>query len=203
MGVRIDGIDKITYNHADSYPAGLGKDMVLALETCLLDYKLDGLKKLARDIRVVVPNSTPSPEDIEHYRVYFEKVGTGQPTEWYALLRALQGNLRGTLEAGIMIDGQDTLRNSLYCEWAYIVNLDTEKFEVYRGFQRNPHKSGRFYALPPYKTRTEAFYPVALLAELPFEKLPETFDPQALHDAPEAPPPPPPKTVWERLNEDT
>lgn len=37
-----------------------------------------------------------------------------------------------------MIDDSEFLNDSLFCEWTYIINLDNEQFEVYRGFNKDP-----------------------------------------------------------------
>jgi len=59
-GFRHNGIDKVTYNHCDCYPSGLGKSV------------------------------------------------------------------------------------TLFCEWAYIVNLDDNVLEIYKGFNKNKYAAGRY-----------------------------------------------------------
>jgi len=43
-----------------------------------------------------------------------------------------------------MINFNKFLYDSLFCEWAYIINLDTETFEGYRGLNKNPAAKGRY-----------------------------------------------------------
>lgn len=38
----------------------------------------------------------------------------------------------------------DFLKESLWCEYAYIVNLDNNTFEFYEGFNTNPNAKGRY-----------------------------------------------------------
>jgi hypothetical protein len=52
-----------------------------------------------------------------------------------------------------MIDSKGFLSDSLFCEWAYIINLDKEVLEVYEGFQEE-ESDNRFkgdYAKEKYK----------------------------------------------------
>jgi len=37
-----------------------------------------------------------------------------------------------------MLDASDFIRDSQHCEWSYIVNLDSEQFEVWKGNQLEP-----------------------------------------------------------------
>jgi hypothetical protein len=80
-------------------------------------------------------------------------------------------------------------RDSLFCEWAFVLDLDNEVLEVHKGFQKRPHKRGRFHDLQPEGRKSvsgDSYYPVALAAEFPFAGLPETDDEfvQACHDSP-------------------
>jgi hypothetical protein len=56
------------------------------------------------------------------------------------LLREAQGDLTA-FKKGLryMIDYANFLKNSLFCEWGYVINLDTNQLEVYRGFQKKPN----------------------------------------------------------------
>lgn len=60
----------------------------------------------------------------------------------------------------------DWLRDSLFCEYAYCVNLDTGRFEFYRGFQREAHEEGRYSSLPQ-RERGE-YWPIRLVGDVAF-----------------------------------
>lgn len=48
-------------------------------------------------------------------------------------------------------DYHEFLYNSLFCEYAYIINLDTRKLEFYTGSNRNPEANGRYADHYAYK----------------------------------------------------
>jgi hypothetical protein len=57
-------------------------------------------------------------------------------------LRIFQGDLNAYKEGlSYMIDNSDFIKDSVFCEWAYIINLDTNELEVYKGFQDTPSNS--------------------------------------------------------------
>lgn len=75
-------------------------------------------------------------------------------------------------------DARNFAADSLFCEFAYVVDLDKEVLEIYRGFQTKAHKSGRFAKLPkgknPDGTPSE-YYPVKLVKKIKIRDLPEAF----------------------------
>lgn len=183
MGVRVDGADKITYNHFDSYPDGLGESMVTDLRSILRDLGIEHLRKLAREVELVDGESAPTERHKAMLRHLADlSVSRKSEDDWYCLTRRLQGELAATLKAGVMIDAHDFMSNSLFCEYAYIVNLDEETFEVYRGFQRPAHDKGRYANAPRDMADVERqrsmgfeYWPVALIATFPLQDIPQDW----------------------------
>lgn len=156
-GFRKNGIDKITYNQYDSYPDGLGRTMV---EFC----KGTSIKKMNEifdRIILVNENDKPTFEQIEECgRYYNGSVGTQSPNDWYCLLREAQGE-PDEYKRGLryMTDSHDFIKDSLFCEYAYIINIDTNKLELWRGFQRKPDIHNRYGM-----EKTDGYYPCKMVA---------------------------------------
>lgn len=80
-----------------------------------------------------------------------------------------------------MIVDNTTIMDSLYCEWAYIVNLDTNELEVYKGFQDTLHHDGRYGGEVPDPgfylngNPKPKYYGCALVVSYPLDAIPENF----------------------------
>ena len=197
-GVVIDDTIKITYNHYDSYPSGLGVEILKQARD--LSSNLHAFRESARRLVLVDESTVPTEEQIMNLLGSWNPdVSTGEATEWYSLLRNLQGDLAGTLEAGVMIDNKGFPIDSLFCEWGYLIDLDNEVFQVYRGFQKSPSTKGRWAGRPndedraldlkwaqeqldagkinqgqfEYYTRPTEYYAVQLVGEFPLATLPD------------------------------
>lgn len=173
VGFVIDGEVKAAYNHFDSYPSGKGIEVLRQLRG-MLD-SVEATRQAARKLRLVTDDIPPTDDEIHALLPNADTgVSTGAVTEWYVLLRELQGNLLGYLQAGVMEDGSAFAGDSLFCEWAYLIDLDAERFEVYRGFQKARHDQGRFANLPPDDRDGPAhtYWPIALVASWGFSHLP-------------------------------
>jgi len=166
-GVIIDGIEKIGYQQFDSYPSGVGIITLNALKK----NDISKLKELAKSLKAVQENATPTKKEIELLKNYADlTVSDGKLENWYCLLRKTQGDLKAILDCGYIIDSKDFLNNSLFCEWGYIVNFDTNKLEIYQGFQKQKHDKGRYSN--NLKEDDLAYYPCALIKEYDLKSLP-------------------------------
>lgn len=146
VGFVVDDTVKASYNHFDSYPNGLGLDVVKFVQ---------GIANVSEVFEKAQAITLVSEED-------------ESGTDWYAELRDVQGDLAGYLGRGVMIDNKAFGYDSLYCEWGYLVNLDNKTVEVYRGFQTDPHSEGRWA-----DGEEDRYYGIRLIETIPFAELSE------------------------------
>jgi len=164
-GVRIDGVDKVIYNQYDSYPGGLGEDIYGFLRKIQEYYGWRTLISAARNIKEA------------------EKITKQTDYSWFDACGGL-GPLARVLQAGCYRDSSTFLLDSLFCEWAYLVNLDEGTFEVYEGFQKSPHDKGRYARLPVKDLTSGTYYPVALIKTLLLDTLPDKGLKELLDESP-------------------
>ncbi len=177
MGTRgfitfvVDGREMTTYNHFDSYPNGLGLDVLGWLVEAV---KKDDTIGRVRALQVVNGNAKPTTTQINRLRAFHNpNVSTGSPLEWYSLLRNTQGDCDAILKAGVMIDARAFPADSLFAEWGYVIDFDANMFEVYQGFQTGP-VVGRFARRR--KGRTKGYSPVSRVASWPLSNLPSEHE---------------------------
>ena len=172
-GFRKNGEDKLTYNHFDSYPDWLGKQVV---EFCK-NTSIEEMNTIFDRIVLVDEDAKPTKEQIEKcFKYYNGEVSTQSMDDWYCLLRNAQGELN-VYKCGLeyMIDNHEFIKNSLFCEYAYIINLDTNCLEFYLGFQKEPYPSNR-YGTEEYR----GYYPCKMVTYYPIE--PEFMDNSSIED---------------------
>lgn len=176
-GIRKNGKDKLTYNHFDSYPDWLGRKIV---NFCMWT-SIAGLNTLYDKIELVNKNSKPTVEQkitCESMGLFDNSVGGGTRDDWYCLLRKQQGDLdkmKACIEAtgkAYMIDSSSFIEDSLFCEYAYIINLDTNMLEFYTGFQTTPQEGNRYGV----QKTDDGYYPCRLTCEFPLSEIRNTDD---------------------------
>lgn len=146
-GVLIEGQEKIGYQQYDSRPNGAGLKVLKSLRLLMRDE--EQLRKQARDLNVVDASRPPLPSEVKRLKPYTDLgVGAQSTDDWYCLLRNTQGNLDMILECGYIDDSASFALDSLFCEWGYLVDLDQGTFEVYKGFQEERPREGRWAGRP-------------------------------------------------------
>lgn len=143
VGFLIDGSTlRGSYNHFDSYPTGLGAQVQADLRYWR-PLGWDGMREAVPQIRWVDAQAEPSKEDQEAFSATADtNVSTGR--DWYSLLRDAQGSLRFMLEQKIATDERDFPKDSLFCEWSYVLDLKNEQVIILRGFNKNLDREAPF-----------------------------------------------------------
>lgn len=176
--VIADGATRIAqYGQWDGYPSGQGAT-ILAFLKKLTPAKLAKFRKKLRLNRWATDNEIKKGyKDSGADDSGFVGMDVVQRFEqrFPTINRDLGGKiLEMTLEADhplVLRDETAFAADSLFCEWAYVVDLDKKRLEVYRGFNKQPlTKKDRFYHLQ--NGSSGEYAPVKLAKSYPFSKLP-------------------------------
>jgi hypothetical protein len=172
FGFHKDGVDKITYNHYDSYPTGLGEEV----KKFVTKHDADKLNEIFNGLIMIDSDNDvkPTPEQIEECMKYTDlSVSNQSVDDWYCLLRDAQGNPEAYAEGLKYMEEYSTfLKDSLFCEWGYVINLTTNRLEIYRGFQKRPQDNRYKYTK---SKKDNGYYNCALIREIPLSQV-KNFD---------------------------
>lgn len=179
MGFAHNGQLKAMYNHWDSYPSGLGINMLRWMN----EQRGDFTKAIEQfDRLVAIDEDVPPTEDqkLALLRYLNLDVASKSSDDWYNLLRETQGDPEEALRAGFYVDASGFGGDSLFCEWGYVVDLDRKVLEVYKGFVNAPHTTGRWATEEPHilSYTDTVYYPIELIREYTAEEL--AADPDTL-----------------------
>ena len=153
---------KLAYNGYDSYPDGLGADILDLIVKINIEDGWDKFISNGEKLKNIEGEVTDN-ELIERYKKYSNlDVSSKKLSDSYCLFREIQGvdwleeMYRGDLEHYPL--NNKFIKESLFCEYAYIINLDTMKFEFYDGFQQKKQIGNRFG-----EELCEGYYPCRLV----------------------------------------
>lgn len=150
-GFRINKKDKLTFINFDAHPNVVGLDV--ANFVAKTPKRL--LKKLAQQTSLV------SFESLQEKSLAVQKA----TQNWLAdtdgtLNEPLADVVLASLKRGrrYLENSNSFIHKSLYCEWAYVINIDTQEFEIYRGFQMELG-DGRYNSVfPPCAYKQTGFH---------------------------------------------
>lgn len=153
IAVQIDGEYKIAqYGQWDGYPSGQGATVLAFISKVMADtVTLEHFKSNLRQTRWATEEEIEaawvdagaeqgaefvSMDVGERLRQKYPQLSRDTGAEVLGLVLALPAPL--ALKNSI-----DFAMDSLYCEWAYVIDFDSNTFEVFKGFNKAP-ASGRF-----------------------------------------------------------
>lgn len=176
--VVVDNIIKVAqYGQWDGNPEGQGTTIYEFLQEC----DLTDFRNKVRTLTEITP---------KNIKDAWIKCGAEPDAEWVSTevaekMKEIYPHLSRDIGAEILsIIANDQAKevklstdfaaDSLFCEWAYVLDLDNNVLEVYKGFQHNPHTKGRFANLGNLDNNTGPYYPVALVKSFSISDLPKT-----------------------------
>lgn len=121
------------YGRLDGYPSGQGLKVLHFLKSCNLNVLKEKVEQLSffteKEVKEIY-------QKFEH-----EKYPQLKDTVSADILNMVYNNEVYKLE-----DMENFAADSLFCEWGYVIDLDKNTLEIYRGFQTEPLKENeRFY----------------------------------------------------------
>lgn len=140
------------YGHWDGYPGDNGVDV---------------LKFLKREMREGFFRQAVK-------RIVFPDPKTIEDSELGAGILQFIANSEEPIEC---INDINFAADSLFCEWAYMVDLVERKLRCFKGFNKSPLTEADFFhfltekSAKPY--RTDRYYPIREIASFSFDDLPE------------------------------
>lgn len=134
------------YGQWDGYPEGLGASILNFLKNINIDTFKHCIERVSfytqEELEEIDKNIEETRKDIPNYN-------------WQKIYPHLSRDCGGDILNYILFKGVNKVKNaiefaanSLFCEWAYVIDLDTNKFEVYCGFNKEELSNDeRFYFL--------------------------------------------------------
>ncbi len=150
------------YGQWDGYPEGQGKTILKFLKKFDLKIFKERLRKVSFIDKKKVDELWKETQTIELFKSNYPELHRDTGAEVLQLI--YEG------KAFKLIDDSKFIRDSLWCEWVYVIDLDKKRFEVYTNFSKNPlTKRDRFYNV---KLKKDSCYPIKIVKAYSLNKLP-------------------------------
>ncbi len=148
-----DGTTRIAqYGQWDGYPSGQGSTALNFLRECDVDkFKeqlqrcrfIESSKRKQTELenfmkKIGAPNGWMTGEQADQYHKKYPFLTRDNGAEILNLIYDATGNDNLWLH-----DSSSFAADSLFCEWAYVIDLDKNTFEVYEGFNTQPLEEGQ------------------------------------------------------------
>lgn len=183
--VYLNGEYKVAqYGQWDGYPSGQGVDILNFLRNC----NIEKFKESLQNVKWITHD-----EIKRRWREYGHNIDEGDGfvscdladrfDKRYPELSRDTGAkilniIYGSTNTVKIKNSLDFANDSLFCEFAYCIDLDKMTFEVFEGFNENPiDKSERFYSEEVRECSSgDKYYPVRIIATFDLNNLPSNKD---------------------------
>lgn len=178
IAVQSKGDYKIAqYGQWDGYPSGQGVSVLAFLKdekkvqklkknlakTRFLDEKKKDKAFLAAYNKNATQTDNRTPEQIHWFNTYMTR----------NLGAKILTSVANSKDKEILLRNElPFVADSLFCEWAYVIDFDAGTFEVYHGFQKSPPPKGDRFAGMKSEENGSEYFPIALAKKYKLSKLP-------------------------------
>jgi len=143
-GFYCNGITKLAFNSHDSYPSYLGKKLFKNAKKIAIKYRNDRDKLVYRINKLLL---TDLEDESDLSTVLFTDL----------------------IKLEKFSNNSGFIKDSLFCEWGYILNVDYWTFEIYKGAQKEPQDNR--YRIDKPVIKTSDFYNCKLIKTIPLDDL--------------------------------
>lgn len=172
------------YNHFDSYPEGLGVEILNLLRGKNLAARirevLPGVVTVSNDEILAIAYELAGGKDVyekmnmrESNSLYNKACESLQPMhDLTDIAGFLEDLCDGNVQSGYKIKVSPYFpADSLFCEWGYVIDTDKGVFEIYKGFNMTPvGKEERFSYLEEFCEN--GYHPIRMVCAFSLEDLP-------------------------------
>ena len=152
------------YGQYDNYPKGEGWKVVRFLK----NYDLEIFKNKISNLEEWKQDDVKEVYDKEYISIYYPELDSRTSSDILSLI--YKDKVKKINKHLIFA------KNSLFCEWAWCVNLDTKTLDCFKGFQVKPlDEEQPFYEYQLTMNENDKYYPIKLICSIPFDNLKE-FD---------------------------
>jgi hypothetical protein len=180
--VVMNGEFKIAqYGQWDGYPSGQGVTILNFIST---QENIEKLKNALDRVRFMDPEGVDK-EMLEAYQKAAPEWSnepdnrTEEQKRWFStyISRDIGGEIlaviAGSKDDEMIIKNRTAFAgDSLFCEYAYVVDLDDGVLEVYQGFNKEPVTEGRFCSGDESLEKNDGYQPVKLVKTYSLDDLP-------------------------------
>ena len=170
--VQLDGEYKVAqYGQWDGYPECGGLE-ALTFARKLADAAVRS--RFEANVRKCRYLTESEIDEINH------RIQTGEITNWPKVYPELSRDT-GRRILDMIYDREDGMRlnneiefaaDSLFCEWAWLIDLDANRFEAYKGFNKEPLREDDRFAFLNGKDE-QGYYPIRIVADWDLNGLPD------------------------------
>ncbi len=173
--VLLNGEYKVAqYGQWDGYPSGQGLGVLNFLRTMEIDKMRTALDHV----------KFPTNEEAKELAAKVDTDGKIDGVDWMKVYPQFSRDLCAKIlslvyynkeEILLLKNSLDFAADSLFCEWAYLVNLDNDTLEVYKGFNKSSlGDTDRFLFLED--KAEDGYHPIKIVKSYPLSALPTDED---------------------------